>query len=63
MDDGRRRALSPALARASGAYVIHEAPRRTAGCGDAAADVLWRESVAAIGLSETEQDAVLRRED
>jgi len=50
--------LNPALKKHSGAYVIHDKVRTTAGCSDDVAEVLWRESCKAVGLTESEEAAV-----
>lgn len=52
--------LLPGLQDHSGAYLIHATPRPTAGCDDAAADLLWRDSKAAAGLTDAEEAAVAK---
>ena len=52
-------AVKPTLKSESGAYLIHATPRRTAGCGDDAVEVLWRESAKLVGLTKAELDAAL----
>jgi NAD(P)-dependent dehydrogenase (short-subunit alcohol dehydrogenase family) len=52
--------LNPALKAQPGAYVIHDRARTTAGCSGDAAEVLWRESCAAVGLTPAEEAAVAK---
>jgi len=50
--------LNPKLKQHSGAYVIHDQVRTTAGCSEDVAEVLWRESCQAVCLTESEEAAV-----
>lgn len=53
--------LKPGLEKISGAYLIHDKERTTAGCSNQVAEVLWRESVALVGLTPEEEAAVANR--
>ena len=51
-------AVKPELKNLSGAYLIHDSPRLTAGCSDDVAELLWRESAEMVKLSKAELDAL-----
>ena len=42
-----------------GAYLIHDKPRTTAGVSEDCAEVMWRESAEAVGLTKEEEAAVV----